>query len=93
MAFEVGQKVVCVDDSLPANPWHQQHMIVKGQIYTVMALEGPKCISIDSSRRAWQNWRFRPLVARKTDIGFAYEILRKVSKKAPALTNGVRNHD
>jgi hypothetical protein len=36
--------------------------------------------------------RFRPLVERKTDIGFAHEILRKVSKKAPALvhSSGVR---
>lgn len=81
MPFEVGQQVICVDASLPANPWHQAHMIVKGQIYTVMALEGPKCISIDGSRRAWQNWRFRPLVARKTDISFAYEILRKATKR------------
>jgi hypothetical protein len=82
--FNVGQNVVCVDASLPANPWHQAHMIVKGQIYTVMALAGPECIEIDSSHRAWQNWRFRPLVERKTDIGFAYEILRKVAKKARA---------
>lgn len=83
MTFRVGQQVVCVDDSLPANPWHRDHMIVKGQIYTVMALAGPHCIDIDGSERAWQNRRFRPLIERKTDIGFAREILRKASKKKP----------
>jgi hypothetical protein len=37
--------------------------------------------------------RFRPVVERKTDIGFAHEILRKASKKAPALafSSGERN--
>ena len=87
--FRVGQKVVCVDASLPANPWHCQHPLVKDRIYTVRNLEGPKCIDIDGSRRAWQNWRFRPLVEQKTDISFAYEILRKVSKKAPAARSRI----
>ena len=86
MAFHVSQKVVCVDDSLPANSWHQAHMIGKGRIYVVMALAGPDCIDIDGSGRAWQNWRFRPLVGRKTDISFAHEILRKVTKKGARAT-------
>lgn len=68
--FKVGQKVACVDDSLPANPWHRQYPLVKNQIYFVCSIEGPYCISIDSSGRAWQNYRFRPLVENKTDTSF-----------------------
>lgn len=86
MTFNVNQKVVCVDASLPANPWHCQHPLVDRQIYVVHALAGPECIDIDGSGRAWQNWRFRPLVESKTDISIFTEILRKASKplKAPA---------
>lgn len=82
MTFRVGQKVVCVDASLPANPWHCQHPLVKDRIYTVQSLEGPKCIDIDGSRRAWQNWRFRPLVARKTDISIFTAMLKPSKVKA-----------
>ena len=74
--FRVGQKVVCVDDSLPANPWHCAYPLKKNQIYIISSLEGPDHIAIDGSRRAWQNWRFRPLVDRKTDTGMA--ILTKI---------------
>lgn len=81
MSFQVGQKVACVDASLPANPWHREHPLVDRQIYVVEALAGPHCIDIDGSGRAWQNWRFRPLVETKTDISFAHEILRKATRK------------
>ena len=33
--FSVGQKVICVDASLPANPWHRQHPLVLRRIYVV----------------------------------------------------------
>jgi hypothetical protein len=79
MMFHVGQPVECIDASLPANPWHREHPLVLHKIYIVQHLF-VKCIDIDGSRRGWQNWRFRPIVERKTDIGFAHEILRKVSK-------------
>jgi hypothetical protein len=82
MSFIVGQKVVCVDASLPNNLWHCAHPLVDRQIYIVRGLAGPNYIDIDGSGRAWQNWRFRPVVARKTDISFAHEILRKAT--APA---------
>jgi hypothetical protein len=84
MMFQVGQKVVCVDASLPANPWHCQHPLIDRQIYEVQALAGPHYIDIDGSGRAWQNWRFRPLVERKTDISVFTEILRKAGKSAKA---------
>jgi hypothetical protein len=85
MMFHVWQKVECIDDSLPDNPWHRQYPLIKGQIYVVYSLtNGIGCIDIDGSGRAWQNWQFRPLINRETDIGFAYEILRKATKKVSA---------
>jgi hypothetical protein len=67
--FHVGQKVVCVDASLPANKWHCTYPLVKNRIYVVHSLtNGIGCIDIDGSGRAWQNWRFRPIVERKTSI-------------------------
>lgn len=68
--FHVGQKVVCVDDSLPANPWHCQHPLVLKKIYVVQHCF-QKCIDIDGSRRGWQNWRFRPLIERKHKTSIA----------------------
>lgn len=81
--FRVGQKVVCVDASLPANPWHRQFPLVLEQIYVVRSLQGFACIDIDGSCRAWQNWRFRPLVERKTDISIFTKML--TGKKVRAL--------
>lgn len=72
MSFHVGQKVVCVDASLPANPWHRQHPLVLKQIYVIHKLEPYRdglCFDIDGSGRTWENRRFRPLIERKTDIG------------------------
>lgn len=79
MAFQVGQSVVCVDASLPANPWHRANPLVKGRVYVVRHLFF-KCIDIDDSRRGWQNWRFRPIVSRKTDISALKALLVPGSK-------------
>lgn len=73
--FAVGQKVVCVDASPAANPWHRQHPLALKQIYVIRSLAGPYCIDIDGSGRAWQNWRFRPLVEGKTDISIFTKML------------------
>jgi hypothetical protein len=81
--FRIGQKVVCVDDSLPASPWHRKHPLVLKQIYVIQSLAGPRCIDIDGSRRAWQNWRFRPLVERKTSISIFTKILDDIRSKEP----------
>lgn len=77
MDFDVGQKVICVDASLPPNPWHRQHPLKWGGIYMVREIDkhDRAYIRIDSSRRLWPQTRFRPL-DRKTDIGFAHEILQ-----------------
>jgi len=77
--FEVGQKVECVDDRLPANPWHRQHPLVKGQIYVVRHAScayGYSSIDIDGSGREWDVTRFRPL--RSTDISIFTDMLNNV---------------
>lgn len=94
--FRVGQKVVCVDaTNPPADTMSVQDLpdvnLVKGNIYTVTAvglrhpydLTGLPCITVAEEPDLHFYWahRFRPLVERKTDIGFAHEILRKVSRK------------
>jgi hypothetical protein len=81
MSFHIGQKIVCVDASPPANPWHRAHPLILNKIYIVQSLEGPFCIGIDSSGRAWQNWRFRPLVERKTDITIFEQLLTPAKPK------------
>ena len=74
--FSVGQRVACVDNSPAANPWHRANPLVKHRIYTVHSLtNGIGCIDIDGSGRAWQNWRFRPLVERKTSIAVFQKML------------------
>lgn len=75
-SFRVGQPVVCVDDSLPANPWHCAHPLKKNGTYVIRSLQGPDHIDIDGSGRAWQNWRFRPAVEPKCEAGMA--ILTKI---------------
>lgn len=84
MTFHVGQEVVCVDDSLPANPRHRQHPLVLKKIYVVQRCF-PETIGIDDSLRTWQNWRFRPLIGRKTDISVFTEILDKENAKPREL--------
>jgi hypothetical protein len=73
MTFHVGQKVVCVDASLPQNPWHCQYPLVLRKIYTVHGHaqtqpSRPACMAVDGSGRVWECFRFRPIVERKTDI-------------------------
>jgi hypothetical protein len=80
MSFHVGQKVVCIDASLPANPWHRANPLTKGRIYVVRHLF-VKCIDIDDSQRGWQNWRFRPVVETKTDISIFTEMLTPAPAK------------
>lgn len=73
------------------------HGLTKGAIYTVRELTGYMgfpSIRLMEIRRpvstnfhvevGFANARFRPLIERKTDIGFAHEILRKHTKKQGA---------
>lgn len=61
--FGVGQQVICVDASLPLNPWHRQHPLRWGGVYVVRVISphDSTLISIDSSRRLWEQGRFRQL--------------------------------
>lgn len=69
--FEPGERVICVDASLPANPWHRQHPLRWGAIYVVQEIDkhDPAYMRIDSSRRIWEQKRFRRLERKtSTDI-------------------------
>lgn len=73
----------------------------EGLVYTIRAIgsfRGVPCIWLDEIVRmpdlygeaGYHPARFRPVVERKTDIGWAHEILRKATKKkrAPAFPAG-----
>lgn len=80
--FRVGQKVVCVDAS------GYEHL-TEGHVYDVTRTNhlptwiNINCCAMHANRdgAGWERSRFRPIVERKTDIGFAHEILRKTSRK------------
>lgn len=93
MTFRVGQKVVCVNNKARVHlgrDWVISQPPVLEAVYTIadLAFEGDENTLIleelsrpaTSPWRGYAAWRFRPIVERKTDIGFAHEILRKVSR-------------
>jgi hypothetical protein len=85
-----GQVVVCVDASIAANRWHAANPLIRDKLYTIHGVfDDGVYVCIDNSGRHWQTTRFRPVPLKKTtatrttSIDFAYEILRKASRKAP----------
>lgn len=99
MSFRVGEKVVCVNAWLPFSakvfraifrvPW----LLREGEIYTIMRMNvvnGDRCVELVEVKNSkyldycFLSSRFRPLVERATDIGFAHEILRKATRKQDA---------
>lgn len=93
MAFYPGQKVVCVDDTPLFGPWEDDCRPIKGKVYTIFQVgltnsldPHARCVSIVELGYGgpYYERRFRPVVERKTDIGFAHEILRKVTKPQKA---------
>lgn len=92
--FRVGQKVVCIHNTPPKHirgPYERYPVL--GAVYTVSKVglfhendpDRLPCILVDEIDRPenaplWAH-RFRPLIERKTDISFAHEILRKVTKQ------------
>lgn len=84
MAFYRGQKVVCVD----ATGFEEN--LVQNEIYTVHSIAcylGDVWIRLCEVRPelgGYSKRRFRPVVERKTDIGFAHEILRKAARNQGA---------
>ncbi|MBN9007278.1 MAG: hypothetical protein J0H40_17910 [Rhizobiales bacterium] len=93
MSFRLGQKVVCIVDS---DRWICGRHVrpKKGCIYTVRSVlpadhHGPESIRLYEivnpstsaiGEPAYFAAGFRLIEERETDIGFAHEILRKVSK-------------
>lgn len=94
--FYVGQKVVCVDDGPSIKTLDWEWPVRKNEIYTIAATgllhpddpKGRPCVLLIEVERTKDEpllaIRFRPLVERRTDIGFAHEILRKATKRKPA---------
>jgi hypothetical protein len=99
MTFHVGQKVVCIKRGSWANEFGAAGDEVFpsfGEVYTIRRIEDGRwllLVEIVNRLREYGDGelgearfcasRFRPVVERKTDIGFAHEILRKVSRKHP----------
>lgn len=93
MSFRIGQKVICIDDRGDKDG-RSEIFPVKGSVYTIRAFhpEGDSILLeeiVNEPREYWQRFgelyfmlrRFRPLIERKTDIGFAHEILKKTTRK------------
>jgi hypothetical protein len=106
--FNVGQKVVFVGVKWSLRKWCEMlrhpypgEMPIKGRIYTIENITPIGCLELvgvqspsDGYWAAGFSPRvFRPIVERKTDIGFAHEILRKATRpaKIPALVLPDRN--
>lgn len=96
MTFHIGQKVVCVDD-VEQRCAKGDSPVKKGSIYTVREYYdffGLRAIRIEeimnANDRGYHASRFRPIVERKTDISVFTEILRKATKKIPALIGNER---
>jgi hypothetical protein len=78
--FRVGQKVVCVNDGVMG--LRGAPALVRGQIYEITHMYhsytgNHLVLNLAGVEIAWDARRFRPV----TDIGFAHEILRKVTKR------------
>jgi len=97
MAWRVGMKCELVDDDWTPRRVPLQYP-VKGQVYVVRTVDisalsgrvGLRLQGIKNRRHprigaeyGFLASRFRPIVDRKTDISFAHEILRTVTKDAP----------
>lgn len=90
MNFEQGEIVICVKSGADApNPWHRANPLTIGAEYTILKVspqrhaDGHKLedlYAVDTSGRLWSGSHFRRK-ERKTDITFAFEILRKCAQK------------
>lgn len=87
MAFHVGQKVVCVDDSPSSKGVVPK--VVKGRVYTIISFEGTDAwgdegylvaeaepSKAQGHRYGFRGNRFAPYQERKTDISVFTEMLK-----------------
>lgn len=102
MTFHVGQKVVCVDDGFKPELFYSDDVMPRrGEVYTIRDLEqikGYPLLRVCEIRNkvrsyahgryecAFHRARFRPIVEKKTDTGFAIleDIRKRESEGAPA---------
>lgn len=100
--IDVGVEVICIHVETVANSYHNAHPVVKGRVYTVLKVikfkDGEVGITVQPEFTfppAWPIQWFRPLdKSKKTDITFAYSILKREerqpillpAKKVPALS-------
>lgn len=101
MTFRIGQKVVCIMPEWPGSQDVPNRPAFK-EVYTIRAfvpdgglllceIHNPPMDHIEGyCEPAWWPGRFRPVVERKTDISVFTEILRKATKKIPALIGNER---
>lgn len=78
MIFHTGQRVVCVDASLPPNPEHRAHPLIRGKLYCIHHVSHvamKPCFDIDGSGRLWEHFRFRIPPERRTDISIFTRML------------------
>jgi len=101
--FKVGQKMVCVSQGADWPNFPSVNFPKIGEVYTIRDIgpsykHGGAALRLLEIRNRKFNigepnfyvFRFRPVMERKTDISFAHEILRKASKRVPAMTSAHR---
>ena len=92
MAFRIGQKVVCVDNSADVGrSWHPGERPIIDEIYTVERIgysHGLLCAQLAELPRTcpehkwFRQTRFRPAVERKTDISIFTKMLTSETTKS-----------
>ena len=85
MAFRVGQKVVCVDGSMPLNGTMYGGHPIKGQAYIIAAVE-PSFVNVVEIPRSdglchWRASRFRSLQSTETSMQMLKALLEPRNHK------------
>lgn len=88
MAFRIGQKVVCINNS---NGFCEKSVVcplIVGGVYSVVEINSESLWCDGDKNHAWHHTRFRPLIEKSTDTGFAIleEIRRRETIPADRVT-------
>lgn len=99
MTFRVGMKVTMIKPHVFQNMQADEVQPRFGEVYTVIEVrewvaDCPALVfqeirnppNYEGREAAFDGCEFRPIVDKKTDIGFAHEILRKASRTKVAVT-------
>lgn len=94
MAFHVGQKVVCIDDSwtdLNGRPDCRPEDPRKGSVYEIASIAEGVWLYLQEIPNGvgYESCSFRPVVERKTDISIFTKMLNpaRVKKLAPIIAD------